>query len=59
MQTRIWCGNGKDRDILKDLGILVDGISMDLTEKGRTAWSRLFWLRIGTVDCCREHGNMI
>jgi hypothetical protein len=57
MQTRFWCGNGKDRDILKDLGI--DGIIMDLREKGRTAWTGLFCLRIGTVGCCSEDGNVI
>jgi hypothetical protein len=28
MHTKIWCGNGKDRDILKDLDI--DEISMGL-----------------------------
>ena len=57
MQTRFWCGKGKDRDILKDLSL--DGTSMDLREKERTAWSGLFWLRIGTVRCYSEHGNVI
>jgi len=42
---------------LKDLGI--DGIIMDLREKGRTAWTGLFCLRRGTIRCCSEHGNII
>jgi len=45
------------KDILKDLGI--DGTSMDLRAKRRTTWSGLFWLRIGTVGCCSELGNVI
>jgi hypothetical protein len=57
MQTRFCCGNVKDRDILKDL--VIDGIIMDLREKGRTAWTGLFCPRIGTVGCCSEHGNVI
>ena len=57
IQTRFWCGKGKNRDILKDLDI--DGTSMDLREKGWEARSGLFWLRKGTVGCCSEHGNVI